>query len=99
MISNEEPHIIGINETKIDPSIEIIVDGYDVIRKDRDLNGGGVALYIHKSSNFKQCDDLHKYNVEAVSAEIKVGNYKPFIVSLFIDLGINLFPILMKSKP
>ena len=84
MISNEEPHIIGINETKIDPSIDdcqIIVDGYDIIRKDRDLNGGGVALYIHKSLNFKQCDDLHKYEVEAVSAEIKARNYKPFIVT------------------
>ena len=84
MISNEESHIIGINETKVDPSIDdsqIIVDGYDVIRKDRDLNGGGVALYIHKSLNFKQRDDLHKYEVEAVSAEIKVGNYKPFIVT------------------
>ena len=49
MISNEEPHIIGINETKIDPSIDdsqINVEGYDVIRKDRDLNGGDVALYI-----------------------------------------------------
>ena len=84
MISNEEPHIIGINETKIDPSIDdsqINVEGYDVIRKDRDLNGGGVALYIHKSLNFKQCDDLYKYEVEVVSAEIKVGNYKPFIVT------------------
>ena len=83
MISNEEPHIIGIKETKIDPSIDdcqIIVDGYDVTRKDWDLNGGGVALYIHKSLNFKQCDDLHKYEVEAVSAEIKVGNYKPFYI-------------------
>ena len=74
MISNEEPHIIDINETKIDPSIDdlkIIVDGYDVIRKDRDLSGGGVALYIHKSLNIKQCDDLHKYEVEVASAEIK----------------------------
>ena len=36
MISNEEPHIIGINETKIDPSINdshITVDGHDVIKK------------------------------------------------------------------
>ena len=43
MISNEEPHIIGINETKIDPSIDdsqIIVDWYDVMRKDRDLKPG-----------------------------------------------------------
>ena len=34
MVSNEEPHIIGIKKTKIDPSIndsQITVDGYDVI--------------------------------------------------------------------
>ena len=84
MISNEESHIIGINETKIDRSIDdsqIIVDGCDVIREDRDLNGGGIALYSHKSLNFKQCDDLHKYEFEVVSAEIKVGNYNLFIVT------------------
>ena len=48
---------------------------------------GGIALYIHKSLNFKQCDDLHKYEVEAVSAEIKAGNYQLFIaMSLYRPL-------------
>ena len=102
MISSEEPHIIGISETKIDASIDdsqLNVEGYDVIRKDRDLNGGGIALYIHKSLNFKQCDDLYKYEVEAVSAEIKVGNYKPFIVTSLYRPPDKPVPILMKLKP
>ena len=71
MISNEEPHTTGINQTKIDPFIndsQIIIDGHNVTKKDQDQNEGGVALYIHKSLNFKQCDDLHKSKVEAISA-------------------------------
>ena len=43
--------------------------------------GGGVALYVHKSVDFKQCDDLLKSDIEAISAKIKIGNYKPFLVT------------------
>ena len=46
-ISNEEPHM-KTNETKIDPSIDdsqIIVDGYDVTRKHKDLNGWTCTIY------------------------------------------------------
>ena len=59
MISEEKPHIIGINETKIDPTIDdlhVEIEDYSIVRKDRNLSGGGVALYIHKSLNFKSCE-------------------------------------------
>ena len=42
----------NINETRLDNMIndsEIEIDGYEVMRWDRDRNGGGVALYGHKS--------------------------------------------------
>ena len=31
--------------------------------------------------DFKQCDDLIKHDIEAISAKIKIGNYKPFLVT------------------
>ena len=43
--------------------------------------GGGVALYVHKSVDFKRCDDLIKSDIEAISAKIKMDNYKPFLVT------------------
>ena len=52
LAADEKPHVIGINETEIDSAIDdshIALDEYDVIRKDRNSVGGGVALYVHKS--------------------------------------------------
>ena len=39
------------------------------------------ALYIHNSLVFKNFDEISDPNVESVSAKIKVGNHKPFIVT------------------
>ena len=61
MISVKKPHIIGINETKIDPTIDdshVEIEDYNIVRKDRNLSGGAVALCIHKSLNFKICNEL-----------------------------------------
>ena len=41
--------IFGLTETKLDSSVydsEISIDGYTLIRKDRNRNGGGVACYV-----------------------------------------------------
>ena len=57
LAADEKPHVIGINETKTDSAIDdshIAIDEYDVIRKDRNSVGGGVALYVRKSVDFKQ---------------------------------------------
>lgn len=45
-------HIIAVTETWLTPSIgSSIIDlpGYALLRRDRDISGGGVALYIHHS--------------------------------------------------
>ena len=84
LAADERPHVIGINETKIDSAIDdshIAIDEYDVIWKDRDSVGGGVALYVHKSVDFKRCDDLINSDIEAISAKIKIVYYKPFLVT------------------
>ena len=41
--------IITLNETRLDSSVlngEIEIPGYDIVRRDRDRSGGGVAMYI-----------------------------------------------------
>ena len=48
--------ILAINETRLDSSIqngEVSIPGYTLERKDRNRNGGGVALYIRDSINYK----------------------------------------------
>ena len=49
------PHIIGIDETKLDHTVidgEVEIDEYQIIRNDRNSFGGGVALYMHNSVSF-----------------------------------------------
>ena len=60
---------------------DIEIDGYEVKRRDRDKNGGGVALYVNKSLDVTIRQDLMDCNVEYVSLHIKVGQYKLFIVT------------------
>ena len=47
-----QPSIIAITETKITEDISINIPNYEIIRKDRDGNGGGVLLAINKSLQY-----------------------------------------------
>ena len=69
-ISDNKPHIIGITETKIDSTIQnsdMEIDDYVIERNDRDKHCGGVALYIHKSINYRLREDLQNTNVKSIS--------------------------------
>ena len=82
-IETNKPDIIGISETKLDKTIndcDICISGYRVIRKDRNCRGGGVLMYLNESLNVKHKEDLD-FNIESISVEIKIGNYKPFLVT------------------
>ena len=44
-----KPHILSINETWLDesfPDNQVSLTGYNIIRQDRDCNGGGLAVYV-----------------------------------------------------
>ena len=83
-VSEQRPHIICITETNIDSTIDnshIEIDDYVVVRNDRNRHGGGVAMYMHKTVNDKLREDLANSEIESISIQVKVGNYKPFIVT------------------
>jgi hypothetical protein len=48
----------------------INLDGYDIIRKDRSRNGGGVCIYLRSSINYKIRDDIVPSELEVVCVEI-----------------------------
>ena len=73
-------HDLMINNSDIE------IDGYEVMRWDRDRNGSGVALDVHKSLDVTIRQDLMGCNVESVSVQIKVGHYRPFIVTSLYQL-------------
>ena len=70
MADEHKPHIICLNETKLDNDVrdaELAIDGFHkIICKDRTRNGGGVAMYVKENLNFKVRHDLI-LNIESIS--------------------------------
>ena len=65
--------LIAFNETRLDANITdnmINLDGYDIVRKDRSRNGGGVCIYLRSSINYKIRDDIVPSELEVVCVEI-----------------------------
>ena len=49
---------------------EVSLNGYDIIRKDRNHNGGGIAIYIRNSITYKLRPDLEYENLELIIVEV-----------------------------
>ena len=52
--------LFAFNETRLDSTIsdgEVKICGYDLVRKDRCRNGGGVCTYLRSSINYKIRND------------------------------------------
>jgi hypothetical protein len=53
--------ILTLNEMRLDNSIsdsEVKISAYDIIRRDRNRNGSGVAMYIRSNISFINRNDL-----------------------------------------
>ena len=73
IVSEKGIQIMGINETKVSPSLPdniISIDGYSIVRKDRNESGGGVAIYIHSSFNYEVVDTLPENTLELICIKI-----------------------------
>ncbi|EDO35724.1 predicted protein [Nematostella vectensis] len=77
--------ILGFSETRLDDTYtddELKIHGYDIFRKDRNRDGGGVCVYIRSSINCVNRKEIVPEDVEAVCLEIRKPNSRPFIVSV-----------------
>ena len=66
--------IIAITETHCDetiPDSELLIEDYNIIRKDRTRHGGGVALYIRRDINYTRLDYVNE--LEAICVKVKVS--------------------------
>ena len=73
--------ILAINESRLDYTlnVKINIPGYVIERKDKNRSGGGVALYIRNTINYKrlphQEDDLEFLLIQGSKSKLR-----PFIV-------------------
>ena len=96
-LSNKKYNILSVNETMLDSSIpndEININGYDIVRKDRNRNGGGVALYIRNVIDYKIRNDLMNEKLETITIEVCPSKAKSFFVNTWYrppDASIECF--------
>ena len=89
-----QPHIVAIQETKIDSSIstsELFPESclYNVYRKDRTLDGGGVMLLIHKDISHMPITELEK-DSESVWVKVFANKTSHFVASWYRPPGGDL---------
>ncbi|CAH3195881.1 unnamed protein product, partial [Porites evermanni] len=91
--------ILGLNETRLDntiPDSQIDIEGYDILRRDRNRNGGGVAFYVDCKTVgfFLKINLLSHADLEILTVEIKKPKSKPFLVTTWYrppDSKIEIF--------
>ena len=52
ILHDNDIDVIGLSETRLDENVqdcELAIDGYKIVRNDRNANGGGVAIYVKDS--------------------------------------------------
>ena len=84
MLHDKKIDILALNETHLDPSTSdelVSVDGYPLIRADRNRNGGGVCMYARCNMNYQ--NRMNKIDVCITSTPEKI------ISSGVIHLGIS----------
>ena len=76
--------LIGITESKLDNSVldgEINIEGYSIIRSDRNRHGGGVACYIRSDISFNIRSDFTD-DIENIFFDILLPKLKPILVGI-----------------
>ena len=99
LVDDDKPHIISINETKLDDLTDdllIHINDYLVIRKDRNKHDGGVAIYIHQNIQFELKSELMCDELKSVFIQVKkMVNINHLFLHPSIDHQVSLLVTLM----
>ncbi len=74
--------IIGLSETQLDDRItdtEVLIEGFTIFRNDRNVSGGGVAIYVKDSLPLPKIIEKSD-KLELLSLGIKQQNARPFFL-------------------
>ena len=76
--------VAEITEAKLDSTVydsEVTVDGFNIVRNDRNRNGGGVACYIRNNICFNRKNCLSD-NIENIFIDLLFPKTKPISVGI-----------------
>ena len=103
MANETNAAIIGITESKLDhtvPDLEVNLPWYDILRYDRNRNGGdGVACYIRKNLCFNT-RPLNCKEIENIIFDILLPKSKPITIGVFYrpPNQANFMELIVKSE-
>lgn len=79
---DKRPDIICIQETWFKPQLNFVLQGYQLIRKDRkNCNGGGVAIFIKQGVGYRNVEVSE--DQEALMMEVWEGNQSIKIINFY----------------
>ena len=76
--------VIGVTESKLDATVldgEINIDGYEVIRSDRNRYGSGVVCYVRNDISFNVRSDFSD-EIENIFFDMVLPKTKPILVGI-----------------
>ena len=82
-LNDNKVDVFALNETRLDETItenEISVPMFNLLRKDRDRNGGGVAIYIKCGIEYQIVDNTALSQLEALCIKICLQKSKPIFM-------------------
>ena len=76
--------VVGITESKLDDSIndcEICIEGYNIIRRDRNREGGGLVYYVSNKICFNAKNCISN-ELENIFIELLIPKTKPITIGI-----------------
>ena len=83
LLSQTKATVFAVSETWLDSTVtdgEVSVPGFNIVRRDRNRNGGGVAIFIRDSIAFNIRPDLAVDGLEAIWIELLLPRTKGILV-------------------
>ena len=98
LINENNIDILALNETRLSDiisSAQICINDFFLYRKDRNRNGGGVAIYVNKNRVSHQLrNDLMNDEIELIAIEVNQVKTRPIVILAWYRppcVGIHVF--------
>lgn len=93
-VVTEQLDIVGLSETWLNKGIStsaLEIEGYKLIRKDRNQRGGGVGFYINNAYKFRVLDvSSFGDNIEQIWVSVKLGGKNVCVGSIYRPPNENI---------
>ena len=83
-MANTPLDVLTINESKLDlvnGDRLVNLEGYNIVRRDRNKHGGGVCFYLRNTITFSRQYQLENDDLELIALEIQKPNSCPFLIA------------------